>query len=295
MTCFDLSWPLTSETPCTFSSSDKVPIATFEEGDSRSLFFVTSRIDNLYSNAGTQVDMPAHLPSSRQRIESDVRPRKATVGEYPIERFVGDVAVLDFSAKMLPLEPWFDDDGVFVRDRFADFGVFAEQLDGLEISVSEFDRALTDLQCNLDDLNGVLIYSDTSRFWVEKIYESWEYRYFYSPYFSTDLAKFLVDSRLSFVGIDSFQIEHPASNFRGDELPVMVNSEARQLLREINDGRKGHTNHDYLLGGGLMIYESLRLSTEVTGTRGYFSGPPLNLRLAGLDDGAMTRPYLIVK
>src|SRR5689334_16473214 len=92
----DLSYPITNRAPCTFATADKVPTVTFEEGDSHGLFFVTSRIDNLYSNAGTQIDLPAHL-SGVSSTSTKARPLSPTVGDYPIDRFVGQVAVLDFS------------------------------------------------------------------------------------------------------------------------------------------------------------------------------------------------------
>ncbi len=290
----DLSHPITDKAPCTFGTADKVPIITFEEGDSHGLFFVTSRIDNLYSNAGTQIDFPGHLVGVKP-TSAAARTTYSSVGEYPLERFIGKVAVLDFSSKMENLESWFDDRGVFNRDRIGQFDEFVATFERLEINVDDLTGELDRLDVNLEELIGLLIFSGSGKYWSNEVFESWEYRYFYAPYFSMEAAQLLADtSSISLVGIDAFQIEDPVANFRGNELPLMINSKAREYVRTRLASWLGDTNHERLLGNGILIYESVRLPLDVAGKVGEFSGVPLNLQLPGLDDDAVTRPYLLI-
>jgi kynurenine formamidase len=289
---FDLSHPVTDELPCTFSVADKIPQLSFEEGDSHGTYFVTSRLDNLYSNAGTQIDFPEHLAEVAAG-RPDLPP---TVGAYPLERFVGPCAIVDFSALMDPLDAWFDDQGLFRRDQFGAFEDFLDILPTLQITADDLVAAIAACDCVIEDLRGVVFYSGSSKYYRPVRYESWEYRYFYAPFLADDACSMVVDAGLSFVGIDAFQLENPIANYRGDELPLMVNAQARgvalERLAHWRDHTE-HTNHFRILGSGLLIYESLAVSSEVVGTSGTFSGPPLNLQIPGLNDDAMARPYYI--
>ena len=203
--------------------------------------------------------------------------------------------MLDFSSKMAALDGWFDDRGVFNRDRIGEFDEFVATFGSLEITVADLLAELDRLDVKLEDLLGLLIYSGSGKYWTNEVFESWEYRYFYAPYFSTEAAQLLADTgSISLVGIDAFQIEDPVANFRGNELPLMVNPTARKDVRARLASWKGETNHERLLGNGILIYESVRLPSDVAGAVGEFSGVPLNLQLPGLDDDAMTRPYLLI-
>ncbi len=291
---FDLSHPILDKAPCSFGTADKVPVVTFEEGDSHGTFFVTSRLDNLYSNAGTQIDFPGHLSCEIHPHDTGL-PTYHTVGEYPLERFIGPCFIANLMHKTKFLDDWFDHRGVFNRERIHEFADFVAQLSNLKITADDYRDASRDSGApDLAELTGVLLYSGNTAYWTHEIFESWEYRYFYAPYLSDEVTELLLAAQVSFVGIDAFQIENPIANFRGDELPLMINKTARDLVKDKLNEWKGSTNHERILGNGILIYESLSITQEIAGRVGQFSGPPLNFQLPGLDDDAIARPYFVV-
>jgi kynurenine formamidase len=103
-----------------------------------------------------------------------------------------------------------------------------------------------------------------------------------------------VEARLSFVGVDSFQLEDPIINFNGLELPLALNQSARQFVKERLGSIERFSNHLALLGHDILIYENLRLPPEIRNRLINFHGVPLNMRLEGMNDNALVRPYCTV-
>ncbi|WP_163512190.1 cyclase family protein [Fodinicola acaciae] len=294
---YDLSHPVNDVGPCTFATNDKRPRVSFEEGDSHGHLFITSRIDNLYSNTATHVDLPGHL------VES-ARFGWPTVGQIPIDRFIGPCAILDFSHRCEALQDWFTDEGVFRRGRLERFDEFLALGRGLGVSRLELEGALKSVDAVIPDLKGVLLYSGLSRFWTNGVFESWEHAYFYAPFLMSDAIEFLIGeaSALTFVGIDAFQLEDPISNLRGDELPLISNElsviEAKRGVRTMVKAAVAHWRersvHQQLFEASVVIYENLNVPAALANKCGTFSGPPLNLQLESLNDNALVRPYFVV-
>ncbi len=89
----DLSHPITDHPSCSFQMLDTTPQVSFQEGDAHGVFFVTTRLDNLMLNLCTHIDFPGHLHTYENKFLQ-------SVGEYPLDRFIGAVAVIDVSDKM---------------------------------------------------------------------------------------------------------------------------------------------------------------------------------------------------
>ncbi|MGH9928036.1 MAG: cyclase family protein [Pyrinomonadaceae bacterium] len=283
---FDLSHPITDNPPCTFRTADAIPKVRFSEGESHGVFFITSQVENLYSNTCTHIDFPGHLSEFGSRFLD-------SIGAYPIERFVGNVAILDFSSKLDALGVYFNDQGEFITDPSdpARMLNFLKSLEGLEISAAELAETLADVKVSLDSLKGVLVYSGLSRFWKYEIVESWNYIYFFNPFFSQEACQLIVDNEISFVGIDALQVEHPIIDYAGDELPVVLFEECRDYIAQKHRSLKGPMNHRLFLGHDVLIYENMRIPKELAGQTVWFSGVPLNFQISGLDDNALVRPY----
>lgn len=283
----DVSHPIRDADPCSFGTSDNRPSISYEEGESHGVFFITSRVDNLHSNTCTHIDFPGHLSGMAEKFGD-------SIGKYPVERFVGSVAVLDFSAKIDSIRPFFDDSGVLaIKPGDAEtLSKFLHALDELRITGNELQQALT--RCGASSaLKGILFYTGLSSLWQYKKFESWQYLYFYNPYLSSDACEFILAQNYSFVGIDSFQLEHPIINFRGDELPVVTDRQGREFIAaRLSDINMKFSNHLALLGNDILIYENLKLPTECRDRIVDFSGVPLNFQIAGLNDNGLTRPYI---
>jgi kynurenine formamidase len=284
----DISHPIQRQ-PCSFGVIDTTPQISFEEGESHGVCFITSRVDNLHSNTCTHIDFPGHLANLGRKFPK-------SVGMYPIERFVGRAFVADFSHKLAPIEPFFNKDGklnISPRDD-ARVPAFLCAVDGLAITKEELTTLLQHAGLSLSSVSGLIIYSGLSSLWRYEKFESWEYAYFYSPFLTEGLCDLIVQSRLSFVGIDAFQLEHPIINFNGHELPLVLNQTAREMVVKKLDEMDMFSNHQALLGNDILVYENLRLPPEVKNRLVLFSGPPLNFRLEGMNDNALVRPYLSI-
>jgi kynurenine formamidase len=137
MPLYDLSHPITSEGSCTFARTDARPAATFQEGDSHGYFFIASALHNLGSNLCTHIDFPGHT------LGGAVKPK--LVGEYSIEHFAGNVAILDFRDKMEAVRAFFSDDGK-ITSQLSDersWEEFIDSLQELEISLHELCQLFT--------------------------------------------------------------------------------------------------------------------------------------------------------
>lgn len=284
MTVFDLSHPIRNEPPCTFTSVDKVPTVYFEEGDSHGEVFITSRIDNLFSNLCTHIDFPGHIPNR-------TGPSLKLVGEYPIERFVGSVAVLDVRHRMEPVLRFFREDGDLSVDLSSEREVrqLVESLETLAIGRDEVEASLA----GVSDPRGIVLLSGLSKYWAYGVFDSWRYAYFYNAYFTSEACEYIVEMGLSFVGVDAFQLEHPIINFNGDEQlfasAPRLREDIRSQLRAIDSFR----NHDVLLGSDVLIYENLNIPDALAGVVCDWFGAPMNLHLSDLNDNAICRPIAL--
>jgi len=285
----DISQPINNRPSCSFALVDTVPRLSFEEGDSHGVTFVTSRLDNFRTNTCTHIDFPGHLASLGRQFPK-------AVGHYPIERFIGPVFILDVSQKMAPLLTYFDKVGKLAIDKHAEADVlnFLNLLDTLSITRADIENALKTSNCAIEKLSGLLLYTGLSDWWRNEKFESWEYIYFYGPFLSENACDLLVANRLSFVGIDGFQLDHPIINFNGHELPLVLHSSARQHVSTKLEQIDKYSNHHSLLGKDILIYENLRIPPELRNREVMFSGVPLNLQLEGLNDNALARPYVTV-
>jgi kynurenine formamidase len=289
-TLYDLSHPIVSGPNCTFSVVDTKPRPTFEEGDSHGMFFITSRIDNLHSNVATHIDFPGHLDGTASGAVS-------SIGEYPVERFIGRTLVLDVSHKLEAIRRFFRENGevnIEPRDEH-NWLAFFESLESLEVDREELEELIQGSGELTPDTKGLLFHTGLGSFWQNKQFDSWRYIYFWGPYLSTASCDFIVKNKLSFVGVDAFQLEHPIINFRGDELPLVLNEKCRDLVRRLLNYLTGRANHNDLLGNDIFIYENLSLPEAINGHVVDFYGPPLNIQLVGVNDNGLARPVAVLK
>jgi len=284
----DLSHRILDKSPCTFGTVDMTPKVTFTEGESQGTHFITSCVDNLHANLCTHIDFPGHLADMGGRFAH-------TIGDYPVDRFVGPVAILDFSAKLAPIRRYFDPSGNLAI-RPAEGGRMLEMLRALgrlEIGTADLMDALDRL--NATDLRGVLVYSGLSAYWRHQSFDAWNYLYFFNPFFSVEACHRIKDLGLSFVGIDALQLENPVINFRGDELPIVLHDPCRRFIAEALALNERHPNHRILLGNDILIYENMKIPAEATNRVVQFSGAPLNFQLQGVNDNAMVRPIAMME
>jgi kynurenine formamidase len=287
---YDLSRAITPAPSCGFSPVDNRPQLSLEEGNAHGFLFISSRLDNLHSNVATHIDFPGHIATPRA---ADLR----TVGEYPVERFCGPVGVLDVSSKLDPIRRFFSTAGyleVNPQDEQAVWS-FLQALGAMKITRADLDAAESSWHRPLSSLRGLLLYSGAGAFWQYKTFESWNYIYFYSPYLDDDACAMIVESGMSFIGIDAFQIEDPIINLRGDELLVVLHRACRLYVEQRLSANEVFSNHSALLDNDVLIYEGLAIPEEVVGRTGMFSGVPLNFRIPGMNDNALVRPYIVLE
>lgn len=282
----DLSRRIQPVASCSYSTTNKVPAVSFEEGDANGIRFISSKIDNLHSNIATHVDLPGHIADR----PSWLAPR---VADIPLERFIGEAVIIDVSDLSITISDWFGQDGNFPVERVDEFETFLTDVAALEISTEILTGRLRACGvAEIADVDGILLHTGLGRHYRPGPHNAWSYAYFYSPYFSQGASRLIAQSGVKFVGSDSFQIEHPIINFAGDELPFMSNCKASSVRDHLLDEWKASTNHCVLLGAGVLIYENLQIDAESVGTRGTFHGVPLALDLPGVNDNALVRPYL---
>jgi kynurenine formamidase len=285
----DISHPIQTSPACSFAAVDSVPKLSFEEGDSHGVTFITSRVDNLHSNTCTHIDFPGHLASLGRKFPK-------SIGMYPIERFIGQVFIADFSEKLKPLAAYFDKEGKLsasIRDETSVMA-FLKATSELTISKADLTKLFKTYDVAVSSLKGLILYTGLGNRWQNKKFESWEYIYFYSPFLTDDACDFLIENKLSFVGIDAFQLENSIINFNGYELPLILHEAARKHVAEHLKQIELFSNHFALLGKDILIYENLRIPAEIKNHMVEFSGVPLNMRLEGMNDNALVRPYVSV-
>lgn len=285
----DLSRPITTQPSCSFSVIDSSPLMTFEEGESHGVTFVTSRLDNLHSNTCSHIDFPGHLSSLGRKF-----PRP--IGAYPVDRFVGKVLVCDFASKRSAISDFFDPNGRYTIEASNECGTveFLESLDQLEITADELQSQICMVPKEHLPLKGIILNTGVGSFWKYNKFESWNYAYFYSPFFSEAACDLIVSLGLSFVGIDAFQLDHPIINFNGHELPIVMNERAKVFVEKKLATITSFSNHVALLGADVLIYENLLIPNELNGKVIEFYGVPLNFQLDGMNDNALVRPIAFV-
>jgi kynurenine formamidase len=210
--------------------------------------------------------------TDKARSAGDVRP-----ANQESHRVHGPCVVLDFSEKAKEIHSWFNNDGVFERHLIPRFDEFVSRLRGMEISAQDLDRALDRRGIPLEPLQGVLIYSNSARFWrASSTSETWESAYNYAPYFAEGAVARLADAGLNFVGTDSCQLEDPIGNFRTNELPfteaASLPVEAKQnlpiMVRAAQDYWHQRSNRGLLREAGLTVYANLNIPAELSESAG---------------------------
>jgi len=279
---YDLSHPILDQPPCTFATVDKVPEVMVHRGDSSGEDFLTSVVSNLYQNNGTHIDLPGHLPGAGGD--------ELMVGEYPPERFVGKVLVLDVSQFLSPIADFFDQAGHLRIDQNDSLQLerFISQLDQMEISREFLEEKLE----AVTDLKGIALSTGLVNYWRHEVHPSTSYIYFFNPFLSEDACEYLaeISPKLSIVAIDSFQLEHPIINFNGNEQVLAGAQGLREKVHRILDDRKIFRNHYILLGNDILIYENVNLPPWMAGKMLRWMGQPLNFQLPNLSDNALVRP-----
>ena len=285
----DLSHPITDRPSCTLSLSDTVPKVHFQEREvSKGVLSVTSILQNMGSDVGTHIDLPGQLV--------DLSGSALVVGDYAPSRFVGEVLVIDVADKLDAIKPFFNVYGKFTVDAADEETMlaFLQSLERLQITARELDAAAERCGVSLTDLKGVLLFSGLSAYWKYEICESWQELYFFNPYLAVNACQLLADSHLSFVGIDAFHLEDPICNYGGDEAPLVLNPKCREIVAAKLERAARWLNHRLLLENDVLIYENLRIPKQLKNRTVKFSGVPLNIRLKGVTDNALVRPYVEV-
>jgi kynurenine formamidase len=279
----DLSHPVRNAATCSFEVVDSVPQISFQEGIAHGGGAISARIDNLVMDSYTHVV----LPGSRRQSGSSER----TVGEYPLESFVGPAVVVDVADLTAGLDPFFDAEGrlaVDPRDEGAGLA-FLQALDGLEVTREELAARLAQTGAG-PEVRGVLFHSGLARHWTYQKLQAWEHRYFFSPFPSPEACQDLAAAGISFVGIDSLQIDSPWLNLSGQEIPFVLHASCRRRIAERRAAARPGALAA-LFAGDVVVYLNLNLPETLAGRVVEFAGPPWNLQIEGATTSSVVRPF----
>ncbi len=285
MRILDLSHPIRSAATCSFEIIDTVPKISFQEGVAHGGGAISARIDNLVMDSYTHVI----FPGSRRHPRESGR----TVGEYPLESFVGPAVVVDVSDKVARLDRFFTLEGrldLDPRDEAAGLA-FLRALDGLAVTREELAACLERNGLDLSGARGVLFYSGLARHWTYQKLQVWEHRYFFSPFLEPAACRDLAAAGVSFVGIDSLQIDSPWLNLTGQEAPFVLNPQCRRLIAE-RRAASGPGALSALFEKNVVIYLNLNLPSVLAGRVVEFAGPPWNLQIEGATTSSVVRPFV---
>jgi kynurenine formamidase len=189
-------------------------------------------------NYGTHIDFPGHLFSDEITL-------KKKVGDYPLNRFITEAIVMDVRDKLNNINPLIDRGGYINLEKLGYGEEVAKNffliIESMEISLSEFQTQVKD-----KDIGGkaILFCTGLDKYWQYGQFEPCRYAYFFNPYISAELARFLVKEKVSLIGIDTLQIESPLINFGG--------SEPFSLLSEKNHQRKIRRNTSELYSSDIL-------------------------------------------
>ncbi len=280
MRILDLSHPIRSAATCSFEIVDTVPRISFQEGVAQGGGAVSARLDNLVMDSYTH----ALFPGSRRQGR--------TVGEYPLESFVGPAVVVDVSDKAACLDRFFTAEGRLALDpRDGEAGLaFLDALDGLAVTREELAARLERAGAAAGEARGVLLFSGLARHWTYQKLQVWEHRYFFSPFLAPEACRDLAAAGVSFVGIDSLSLDPPWLNLTGQEVPFVLHPECRRRIAERRDaGRPGASA--LLLERDVVLYLNLNLPGFLAGRVVEFAGPPWNLQIEGATTSSVVRPF----
>jgi kynurenine formamidase len=284
MRILDLSHPVRSSATCSFEIIDTVPKISFQEGVSHGGGMISARIDNLVMDSYTHLVFPGSRPQPRESGR--------TVGEYPLESFVGPAVVLDVSDKAARLDRFFTAEGRLAldpRDEAAGLA-FLQALDGLAVTREEVAAGLERAGVDPSEVRGVLFHSGLARHWIYQKLQVWEHRYFFSPFLEAEACRHLAAAGVSFVGIDSLQIDSPWLNMTGQEIPFVLNPGCRRLIAE-RRAASWPGALSALLERDVVVYLNLNLPELLAGRVVEFAGPPLNLQIEGATTSSVVRPF----
>lgn len=288
MQLVDLSHPILDQPTCALDWTDRAPQLSFQQGNAGGGMTITARLDNLAMDYGTHLSLPGSNPASAHG--------GVIVGEIPLERCQGHVLVVDVTTKLATIAEYFHPDGRFAvdpRDQQRCLA-FLQRLDEIEITDQDIGVALRQAGATLAELHGLLFLSGLSRFWAQHLFQRWEYLYYFNPFLSSRLCRHLVDSGVGFLGIDGLQLEHPAANLSGQELPFVLHSSCRRHLEAKRRSFRHFSVTSYLLAQGLLLYHNLNIPVALAGQPVQFFGVPLNLRIPGAVTGSVVRPFVLL-
>lgn len=285
----DLSHELRSEPPCSYTSSPFNAISAEQtKGQAVGARFITTRLDNVYLNYGTHIDFPGHL------FSDDESALKKKVSDYPLNRFITEAIVMDVSDKLENISPLIDRGGYINLEKLGYGEEVAENffliIESMKISLYEFQT-----QVKYQDIGGkaILFCTGLDKYWQYGQFEPWRYAYFFNPYISAELARFLVKEKASLIGIDALQIESPLINFGAKEPFSFISEKYRKIIKEKLEEIHQNFIHRIFLENEIMIVENLMHLTKIVGQKVLFVVAPLKLNCPGTTDNSITRAFAL--
>lgn len=291
LTCcniIDLSHELCSKPSCSYTASSFNAInAEQTKGQAIGTIFITTRLQNVYMNYGTHIDFPGHILSDESELAKNV-------GSYLLDKFVCEGIVIDVHDKLKDIIPLVNHKGYF---NFEELG-HGEQI------IENFLSIIGDMEITLDDFlekvggqnvaeKAILFCTGLDKYWRYEQFEPWSYVYFFNPYISVELAKFLIEKKVSLVGIDALQIENPVINLGGREPFPMISEKYKGIIKRKLQEVSQNFVHQMLLENDIMIVENLKGLTEIPQPKFLFIAVPLKLTVPGCVDNSITRPFAL--
>lgn len=287
----DLSHSLRNEPPCTFSTQEYTGIhVEIDRGQGIGVSFITSVLNNLFLNYGTHIDFPGHLSFDHKA------PTNIKVGDYPLSSFVTDTVVIDVRSKLDVIRGYYDKNGRIdlsslgtgrqLIDKF--FGI----LEQMAISLDEF-IAQVPPTVSLEK-KAVLFCTGLDALWQFKSSEPWQYSYYFNPFISPELATYLIERKVSLVGIDALQVENPLINFCGKEPHQMAWDGYEAFIEEQLKSLYKNLIHKLFLENNIMIIENLKNLNSLIGKSSLLCAAPLKLLASGCTDNSITRAFAVI-
>jgi kynurenine formamidase/class 3 adenylate cyclase len=283
----DLTHEIRNEPPCTFATQDNSAIDTnFSIGQSMGVEFVTTILHNLSLNHGTHIDFPGHIKHASKKV-----------GLYDLNKFVSEVVIFDARKKVENISKFFNKENgnmlIDYKNNSEYFNEFLENLESLEITKGEFIESTK--ENNLKN-KAVLICSDLDKCWQYRPLDAWNYKYFFNPYISKDLAEYFVDNKVNLVGIDALQIENPIINFDGQEENIYFPEWKEKYVPIIEEKLKlvkKYFIHKILLSNEIMILENLKDISKIIDRKSLLVSVPLKLMCSNCEDNSITRAFAL--
>ena len=239
-------------------------------------------------NYGTHIDFPGHILLDKINSQKQI-------GSYPLDKFICESIVVDVRFKLKEIEPFIDQEGYINFIKLGNGEKSVQKLlsiiDNLEITCNDFFN-LTKGQ-NLNN-KAILFCSGLDKYWKNGQFEPWEFAYFFNPFISNDLAKFLIKEKVLLVGIDALQVESPIINFGGKEPLHLVSKKYQKIIDDKIAEVREHFIHKIFFENDIMIVENLKNLTKMVNKKNLFSCVPLKLNIDICTDNSITRAFAII-